>query len=305
MKRFIWSVACWFTLAVLLACATAHAQEGVIVQKQAADNVPKSAGGQSASTARPEASPPERPPTMREQAEEKLSALSVQLDGHLGAIAGMGIVAWGLAMVAAVTGVVLMFFGWRLLSALFAFFSAFMGLVLGGFLGFQLVLALSSEGDIGVAAIVGLVGAAVGAVMFLLCALKAQPVAWMMIVLSPFLVVSTFVFPLNRVAQLIAMAIVVGGLVLGFISMMKRQPMVVMSTSLLGSVLLVFAFGLVAHLSGSATLRSVLDFVCKYPIALIGGIIVLMLVGADLQYVLAPGEHDEEGEKTERHYGTE
>ena len=270
-----------------LCCAVAHGQEGVLLET----GVPGAAGkdGEAKPPAK-EAPAPEEKAGLAERAQAKLTKFSKHVDKAFAAVAERRLLGLVLIPVSLVAGGVLLLFGWRLLNGLFVPFATVMGALLGGFLAFQVVLALSAEPGTSTLVGVSIVGVVAGVALFCGTALKAVPVAWMLIVAAPFLVVSTFLFPLGRTGQLVAVITVVVGMVLGFASMMKRQPMVIFSTALLGSISLVFCFGIVTHLTEAEALQSVLDFVYKYPFALLGAIGLLTLVGGDLQFITAPSE---------------
>jgi len=293
MSRSLPAVACVLALvfAFGLWSPVARAQDGVILETEAArvgeaGEEGEEEAGEEAGAA--EGEEDERGLTDRVQ--DKLREFCVQLDEVFVAVTARKVLAILLIPVSLVLGGVLLLFGWRLLSGFFVPFSSLMGAFLGAALGFQLVLALSEGPAGGGAVVAAVIGGLAAAGLFCVSSLKAPPIAWFLIVAAPFLVISTLLFPAGGMGELFAVLVVLVGLVLGFASMMKRQPMVIFSTALLGTLSLVFCFGIIAHLTEAESLQSVLDFLYKYPFALAGGIVVLMLVGGDLQFVTSPTE---------------
>ena len=292
MRNLLSVVACLLSVLFVCAvsCTVAQAAEeeklpGQVGKALAPDEL-KQPGGKEEK--KPEAGEEEK--GFAERTQDKLSEFSGPLDRAFKVVAERKVLGLVAVLLLTFLGGLLLLFGWRLLNALFLPFSALVGAALGGFLGFQLAVALSFAGGTGTAVVAGLVGAVSGGLLFAGASVKAQPVAWMLIVSAPFLVVSTFLVPMGTTGQFLAIGTVVVGLGLGFASMMKRQQLVVFSTALLGAICLAFCFGVVTRLTESPALVKALEFTYKYPFALLGAVGLLTLLGADLQFVLAPSE---------------
>ncbi|MBS3764538.1 MAG: hypothetical protein KGZ25_14665 [Planctomycetes bacterium] len=196
------------------------------------------------------------------------------------------VIGWPVVLGSVLIGLVLLGFGWTLLKLMFVPFATLMGFGAGAFMGMQ--LSVSAFGSIGAGAKVGIVvgGALFFLILFLLTAIKARPVAWLLIVTAPFLVLSTLIFPLTALAGILCAAI---GILLGLLSSLHRRSLAILSTALLGSILLVFAWALATFLIKNPSLNSILIAVMRdkplYLLAIIG---LVAFIGGDVQVVLGP-----------------
>lgn len=174
-----------------------------------------------------------------------------------------------------VGGLGFLLFGRLAINAAFIPVAALIGLSLGAYLGINLdINSLNS------AALPALIGAAVGAVSFGITAVKAPGVAWLLMGVAPFLALAAFLAPANR---LVALLSVFAGLVLGLWTSLDTRTPAVISTAALGTIMLVFAWGILAHLLPDGHVASLFWQAAAHPSWLAVSMAVCLIVGADFQ----------------------
>lgn len=179
------------------------------------------------------------------EAEERFKDLAGHVDTQLEALARTQMVGWGafVAMVAA--GFASLLLGWSLFEAFLTPFTSVWGLVTGGFLGFSTLQALRPEAteqaQLGALA----VGAVVGLTVCFVAARKAKPVAALIVILSPFAILSCILFPVDATLGTVAFLI---GLLASAAAMMWMTRMIIIATAVFGACSLIGAYGLLSYL---------------------------------------------------------
>lgn len=194
---------------------------------------------------------------------------------------------WVLFVSLVLFGCALLVYGWRLLNRAFLFLAAAVGGGVGSYMGLQACLVLSSQAEtIGKAGCL-LIGAAFGIALYLGTALRAKPLAWMLLVAAPFLIFSAYIAPSSFTVALLAAG---SGLAMGLAAGLRQRAMVTVSTAMLGALMVVFSGGMLVHLLGSRTAHEWFDTVVGRPFVLAAVFLLLIFIGTDLQLILTSGE---------------
>lgn len=186
---------------------------------------------------------------------------------------------WVVAVGLIAVGVGLLMFGWRAINAAFIPVATIIGLSLGAYMGINLGINPLDN-----AAIPALVGAAVGGTFLGITAARAEGVAWMLIGIAPFLALAAFSAPAN---QLVALLSVFAGLVLGLWTSLDARTPLVISTATLGTIMLVFAWCIIAHLLPAGRMASLFLAAAANPTLLAIAMVVCLILGADFQRLTA------------------
>jgi hypothetical protein len=154
---------------------------------------------------------------------------------------------WATVVLATLFGLLMLLFGWALVKSFMIPFAPVWGLILGGFVTFSLIRTFQSgaEWQLWHRVVIMGAGALFGVAVFMFAALRAKPIAALLVVISPFLIVATFVAGTN--VQW-AIAIFFIGFVAGFAAMVQVRPISIISTSLFGALSLLIAYAVGAYL---------------------------------------------------------
>lgn len=191
--------------------------------------------------------------------------------------------AWVLCIVLLAVGCASLGFGWTLVHSLFVPIVTGMGALTGGYFALQARLATNPEAG-GVAQTVFLIlGGGFGLTLFLICALKARPVAWILFVAAPFCALSALIF---HASVPVALFTVAAGLGLGFITTFARRTVTIIATALMGGLLLAFCAGLLAYLLDAQFMQKGIDASVQHPLFFAVALVLVIFVGADVQLML-------------------
>jgi len=220
--------------------------------------------------------------------EERLSAYVDKWRTFLRSLAKNRTGAWLLVLLLAVGGVLSLFLGWTLLNMFFLPGAALVGAAVGGIAAIELTIIFPGGEDWGGRALFGLAGLLAGAVFLGWTGRKARPLAWLLVVLGPFVVAAIFAAPLGHPGAIVGALLLVSGFALGFASMVWQRGAVIVGSALLGAIGLVFAWGIFCYVVGSDTVVGLCETVLEYPYFILASVLVLALIGADLQFILGP-----------------
>jgi hypothetical protein len=241
---------------------------------------------QSAQTGTSEQEAPGRADVLAQQAGSQVRDFASYLDGHLAKVAQVPLVAWSAFTVLLVAGMLVMFFGWGFVRSLLVPSAPALGLATGGAMAFCLVEAFcADQPDWFRWALLG-AGIVLGAGLYLVAALKAKPVAAFLVVLSPFLVLSSLLFPFNATIGLLVFC---AGFVAGFAAMIEVRSMSIIATCVLGGSFVLTAWGLLSHLlGGEGFMRTFFVWLVENPLMLVVALAALVFIGSSFQFATAP-----------------
>ena len=191
---------------------------------------------------------------------------------------------WLLLAFLVLSGLALLFAGWSLVNSTFVLLATAIGAGTGGYLGLQacLVLEPSTTGEGKATCLV--LGAVFGIVLYLGTSLRARPIAWMLVVSAPFVVLSAAVYPVNGFIAVLAAC---GGLGMGLVASLRRRALTTVSTAMFGALLLTFCTGLIVYLLDIEKLHNAFDKAVAHPLLLGLGVVLLIFIGTDLQLMLS------------------
>jgi hypothetical protein len=189
----------------------------------------------------------ERVAERREAIGKKVQSLSLRANAWFENLSARPFRAWAFVAFAAGFGLLMLLYGWALIKSFMVPFAPVWGLVLGGFTAFSMVKMFMVGGDSALWQRLVMMGggALFGVGLFMFAALRAKPVAALLVVLSPFLIAATFVA--SSSVQM-AIAIFFVGFVAGFAAMIQVRPIAIISTSLFGALSLLSVYGVLAYL---------------------------------------------------------
>jgi len=196
---------------------------------------------------------------------------------------------WPLVAAAFIGGLAFLFAGWDICRRFFVPVVTISGLAAGGFLGYRVAAVLAEPSSNHIVAAAAVVGMIAGAALFLITSIKAKPFATLLFVLTPFLILSCVLFPLE---PKIALALFVGGFVLAAVSMVKLRPMAIIGSSALGAMALAVGWRLLAELLRTGFVARSLQWLTARPIVLVVALAMTALVGTSMQLTIAPGEFE-------------
>ena len=198
---------------------------------------------------------------------------------------------WLVGMAVLVLGLLLLGFGWAVLKALFVPFTAVLGMSCGAFFALQVAVGMMPESGGGTKLILLAIGAVFGLVLFLGCAIKAPPIAWMLVAMAPFMIISVFVFPISPTTAVVTTGL---GLAFGLASSMRRRALTIISTSLLGALGVAFCWGLFTYLLAQEALLNLFEEAVARPFVVAGAVLLIVFIGSDVQFILGPVEDEAE-----------
>lgn len=225
---------------------------------------------------------------LAEQAGESASLLADRVNARLAQLVRRPAAAWTAVVALLGGGLALLLFGWAMMKALFLPLSSLIAAATATFLAGEIVLAMSPDSSSALQLGVPAVGAAGAIALNVVLARKARPLAWLMVVLAPFLVLSAFIFPLGPYGKLLAVVTVAVGLAVGFVSTVHHRLLVIVSNSLLGATCLVAGLAVLAQLTRIGAMLSALDWAIRvgWPLPLV--VVVLAAAGVNLQLTFGP-----------------
>jgi hypothetical protein len=221
------------------------------------------------------------------RAGQKVTEFARYADSLFEDATGSALIGWGLFCVAVLVGLVAMFYGWTILQSFLIPFAPFWGLLTGGGIAFCLITAFYTGRATWFKLLLLAVGIALGFGLYLFSALRAKPVAAFLVIMSPFLLLAAFLFPIQ---DALGLAIFVAGFVAGFAAMIEVRPLAIISTSLFGAVTLLASLGLLSHLLGARAewLEGFYRWVMGGPLLLVVSIAVLAFIGGNYQFMTGP-----------------
>lgn len=224
----------------------------------------------------------EKAAELAREAERKARDFAAYANAQLAKLARFPILRWCVLVVMASVGVLSLLLGWGLFESLMVPFASTLGLVTGGWLGFSAIDVLKPDAAGGLRWGALGAGALMGLALYLFSARKAKPVAAFLTILSPFLILSAFIFPYNTALGIILLCV---GLLAAAGAMVRMQATTIITTSVLGACALMGAYGLLSHLlrTRMAFLHKSFTFLVNDPIVLLIVLVVLTFVGAHYQ----------------------
>ncbi|MFW6188878.1 MAG: hypothetical protein ACOC7T_00460 [Planctomycetota bacterium] len=226
---------------------------------------------------------------LKERARQKVGSFAQYADGYFNSLTENAALAWIGMAVAAVLGAVSAMYGWTLIKSLLVPFAPVWGLATGGASAFCIIQAFYTGRPFWWRLLVLAVGITAGLALYLFSALRAKPVAAFLVILSPFLILAVFLFPQQN---LLGLVIFCAGLLAGFAAMVEVRPLAIISTSLLGSGLLLAAYGILARLTGKSGplkfVRGSFDWLIEHPLMLLLVWGVVAFMGLNFQFTTGP-----------------
>jgi len=198
---------------------------------------------------------------------------------------------WLVGMAVLALGLLLLGFGWAVLKALFVPFTAVLGMSCGAFFALQVAVGMMPESAAGTKLALLAIGAVFGLVLFLGCAIKAPPIAWMLVAMAPFMIISVFVFTISPTTAVVTTGL---GLAFGLASSMRRRELTIISTSLLGALGVAFCWGLFTQLLAQEALLNLFEKAVARPFVVAGAVLLIVFIGSDVQFILGPVEDEAE-----------
>ena len=128
---------------------------------------------------------------LAQETEEKLSTLTDRVRDAVDWFAASPYLGWVALALGAFFSLVLLFAGLALLRRYFVSFVTVVGAASGAFIGSSLLMSLSPDASAGVKFVASLVGALLSGGVCVFCALRAKPMASFLVVIFPFLIIST------------------------------------------------------------------------------------------------------------------
>ena len=232
---------------------------------------------------------------MAVRTEKKLAGFSEYVRDMLARFSQERSVARVVFAAGSVVGLLLLFAGWLLLRALFVPVSAIIGLGTGAFLAMTLLSGVlsgspspdaSSSGNYLLLGAMLLAAVAVG-VFYGLLAAKVKPIAAFFVVVSPFVAISTFLFPLSVIGGIIVAAV---GLIFAAASMARLRQVAIFSTSLMGVIALMVCWGLLSNLVAGGFVETSFLWVTERPLMACLIMVAAILAGVNSQWATGPGE---------------
>ena len=227
---------------------------------------------------------------LRLKAEALLGQFAQYANRFLGDLCANPMLGWLGAAVTLALGMVLLMFGWTLLRAVFVPFCAVVGFATGASAAAAIVLSAMPDASPGAKRLLLSAAAVGGTVVYGATALKARPIACMLVVAAPFLAVAALLLPLGGIGVVLGMGAVVLALAFGFGSVLTLRPLAIVSTAALGAVCLAACWGLLGHLLGEGLVRKSADWSISHPLALVVLVLCLAIVGASFQFNVGPRE---------------
>jgi hypothetical protein len=224
---------------------------------------------------------------LAQQAGTRVQNFATYSDSHFEEATKSRTVGWIILAAAAVGGALALFFGWTLVKSLLVPFAPVLGLATGVMMAFFIIEALYTGRPIAFRLTVVAVGALVGVAAYLFSALRAKPVAAFLVILSPFLMLSAFFFPLSAALGLVIFCI---GFVAGFFAMIELRPLAIIATSVLGACAFFAVWGLLSHLVGEQAVfvRDFFEWLIANPYMLAMGWAVCVIIGCSFQFTTGP-----------------
>lgn len=220
-------------------------------------------------------------------AEERVRTFADYINAQFDAATESSFIGWGFLAGAGAVGLVSLFFGWTLVQTLLVPCAPVVGLATGAVISFSLVEAFYEQSTPGFRIALMGVGCLAGIALFLFAAVRAKPIAALLVVMAPFLILASVLFPFSDAAGL---AVAVVGFVAGFMAMVSVRPLCIFGTSLLGAMMLISVFGLLAHL-GTGTegaVRQAWDWFVAYPLMLAILLGIVSFLGLSFQFSTGP-----------------
>jgi hypothetical protein len=250
-------------------------------------------------------SPAEPKPESKEKAGEgaeklaqfagtKVKDFATQADEEMETLSRNRAFGWLLVGIGSLLGALCMFFGWTLVKSLLIPFAPVLGLSTGGVIAFCIIQGFyAGQGrPVWFRLTVLATGAGLGVAGYLFSALRAKPVAAFLVVMSPFLIISSVLFSYQVFAhdEILALVLFCVGFLMGFAAMIEVRPVSIVSTALLGACVLLGVLGVVSHLMGDqlAFLRDFFTWLTGNPAMLGVAVAVLAVMGSGFQFSTGP-----------------
>jgi len=231
---------------------------------------------------------------LAQMAGSKVKDFAGQVDTHLENLTSNRLVGWVLVGLGALLGALCMFFGWTLVKSLLIPFAPVLGLSTGAAIAFCIVEAFyaGESRPVWFRLTVLVIGAGLGVAGYLFSALRAKPIAAFLVVMSPFLILSSVLFSYKVFAyhEIVALLLFCTGFLVGFAAMIEVRPVSIVSTALLGACVLLTVLGLTSHLMGErmVVLGDIFNWLIENPGMLAITVGVLVFVGAGFQFTTGP-----------------
>ncbi len=231
---------------------------------------------------------PEEPPApgelgekLDEVARKKMKQGTRSWQRALERLSAHGPSGWLLCVVAVILGFALLGFGDRMVEKAFIPVVSLVGIGAGGYLGLQLcILVLGYPSDTSQAVSI-LGGVVLGGLIYAVSAIKAPPVAWMLLVATPFLMLSAMLATTSPIVAAVSGSV---GTVLAILACLRHHVLATISTSMLGAFALTFSWGLLMHLVPNRQYRAFFVRAIDHPYVL--ALVIVLLIGAGVDFQL-------------------
>lgn len=229
---------------------------------------------------------------MTQQVEDAIQGFAERVNERILGMASGGLKTWATFVALLGFGLVAMLIGWSLLKSFTVPFAPVWGLILGGATSYFIVAGLAEGSGLDRSVRLGIIGtgAFAGIALLMFTALKAKPIAAMLVIMTPFVVGASFLFSVGSVAGLVVLII---GFLAGFGAMIEMRPLAILSTSFAGAISLFLAYGLLAH---AVSLRSEavpfllnsFTWLLNAPLMFLLAIAVVTILGINFQHSTGP-----------------
>jgi len=223
---------------------------------------------------------------------DAVGTFATSANKQFAALAGNTGIAWIVMLTLAVLGMASMLYGWTAVKSFLVPFAPVWGLTLGAITMWAMIRAFYSGDQHTLAWKLALMagGSLFGVSLFLFAAVKAKPVATFMVVMAPFLAASVFLFnPDAQGGMQVGIAVFGVGFVAGFAAMIEVRPIAILSTSFMGTLCLLSAYGIMGHLLGGVPfLNDSFKWLLEEPMMLLLAMAVITYLGCNFQSSTGP-----------------
>jgi hypothetical protein len=244
---------------------------------------------------RPQEAPKPKPDEELKQEAAKLSRYAQQKvrdfaqysEGQLQKLSEPPAKGWLVLAVGMLVALTALLWGWTLIQALLIPFAPVWGLATGGVMGFCIVQAFYTARPVWFRLMLVAVGVTLGVGLYLFAALKAKPVAAFLVIMSPFLIIATFLFDYNTV---VGIAVFCAGFLAGFAAMLEVRPLAIICTSAFGATCTLGCWGVLSYLIGPKLvfIKSSFVWLTDNPLMLLLAWAVVTFIGVNFQFTTGP-----------------
>lgn len=226
--------------------------------------------------------------TLKEVAREQMEEGTQKWERALQRLSAHRPSGWLLCVVLGILGLALLGFGDRMVEKAFVPVVSLVGVGAGGYLGLQLCILLFGYPSETTQAGAIFIGIGVFGVLYAVAAVRARPVAWMLVVATPFFMLSAM---LAGTSPLVATVAAIVGAVLAILACLRHHVLATISTAMLGAFSLTFSWGLLMHMIRDRQYRAFFGRAIDHPYVL--GLIIILIIGAGVDFQLLFSREEE------------